>query len=162
MDREALVERIRAGVLGVCQDAVGILLFGSFARGEPAHDLDVLVVVRDPGWSEQERWTRVIDVRRSVGLLRLDVDVLIYTEEEFRAGLMARFPLLLDVAFDGQVIHGDGELSSLLQQIRRDVAVRGIQRTETGGWRFPVRYRERTPLSGAGILAWKEIGSCCL
>ena len=41
---------------------------------------------------------------------------------------------------------GDGELRSLLQRTRQDVAVRVIQRTETGGWRFPVRYRQRTLL----------------
>lgn len=156
MDRKALLEQIRAGVLAACRDVVGILLFGSFARGEPAHDLDVLVVVRGSGKPERERWAEVIAIRRAIGPLGLDVDVLIYTEEEFRTGLSARFPLLLDVAFDGQIIHGDGWMQSLLQQARQDVAARGIQRTETGGWRFPVRYREPTLLSPVDNAAWAE------
>jgi len=84
----------------------------------------------------------------------LTVDVLVYTEDAFRAGLVAHFPLLLDVAFDGRIIYGDGGLSSLLQQTRQDVAVRGIQRTDTGGWRFPVRYRQRTLLSPVDNAVW--------
>jgi len=44
----------------------------------------------------------------------------------------------------------------LLQQTRQDVAVRGIQRTETGGWRFPVRYRRRTALSPVDNAVWAE------
>jgi len=108
--------------------------------------VDVLVVVRGAGKPRREWDAQVIAIRRAIGPLGLDVDVLIYTEEEFRVGLLSRFPLLLDVAFDGQIIHGDGELRSLLQRTRQDVALRGIQRTETGGWRFPVRYRQRTLL----------------
>ncbi len=156
MERERLLERIQTGVLTGCKDVVGILLFGSFAREEPAKDLDVLVIVRGPTKPERERWAEVIAIRQAIGLPELDVDVLIYTEEEFRAGMTARFPLLLDVAFDGQIIHGDGELQSLLQRTRQDVAARGIQRTSTGGWRFPVQYRERTPLSPMDNQAWAE------
>lgn len=154
MDRGALIERVRAGVLTVCQDVVGIVLFGSFARGKSAHDVDVLVVVRGAGRPERERWAETMAVRRAIGPLDLTVDVLVYTEDEFRAGLAAHFPLLLDVAFDGRIIYGDGGLSSLLQQTRQDVAVRGIQRTDTGGWRFPVQYRQRTLLSPVDNAAW--------
>jgi len=154
--REALIERIRAGVLVACEDVSGVILFGSFARGERAHDVDVLVVGPRAGKSQSERDAQVIAIRRAVGPVGLDVDVLIYTEEEFRNGLSSRFPLLLDVAFDGQIIHGDGRLRSLLSRTRRDVAARGIRRTETGGWRFPVRYRQRTPLSPVDNAAWAE------
>ncbi len=154
MDRKALVERIGAGVLVACKDVTGVVLFGSFAREEPAHDLDVLVVVRGGGKSERERWANVIAIRRAIGPVGLDVDVLIYTEEELRAGLAARFPLALDVAFDGRIIYGDGSLRLLLEQARQDVGARGVQRTETGGWRFPVRYRQRTPLSPVDNAAW--------
>jgi len=154
MDREALIERIRAGVLAVCQGVVGVVLFGSFARGESAHDVDALIVVRGAAKPERERWAETIAIRRAIGPVGLDVDVLIYTEDEFRAGLIAHFPLLLDVAFDGQVIHEDGGLFSLLQQVRQDVAVRGIRRTDTGGWCFPVRYRQPTPLSPVDNVAW--------
>ena len=154
--RETLIERIRDGVLAACDDVSGIILFGSFARGEPAHDVDVLVVVPRTGESQSKRDAQVIAIRRAIGPVGLDVDVLIYTEEEFRNGLSSRFPLLLDVAFDGQIIHGNGGLRSLLAQTRRDVARQGIQRTETGGWRFPVRYRQRTPLSPMDNAAWAE------
>jgi HEPN domain-containing protein/predicted nucleotidyltransferase len=154
MERGVLVERVRAGVLTACQDVAGVVLFGSFARGESAHDVDVLVVVRGAGKPERERWAEALAIRRAIGPVALAVDVLIYTEEEFRAGLAAHFPLLLDVAFDGQIVHGNGEMSSLLQQIRQDVAARGIQRTNAGGWRFPVQYRQRTLLSPVDNVAW--------
>lgn len=156
MVRKALIKRIRAGVLTACDDVSGVILFGSLVRGQPAHDVDVLVVVRGTGRQQREQRSQVIAIRRAIGPLGLDVDVLIYTEDEFRGGLSSRFPLLLDVAFDGQIIHGDGELRSLLRQTRQDVAARGIQRTETGGWRFPVRYRQRTPLSPVDNAAWAE------
>ncbi|HEC34353.1 MAG TPA: HEPN domain-containing protein, partial [Chloroflexi bacterium] len=156
MNRETLIERIRAGVLAACDDVSGVILFGSFARGKPARDVDVLVVVRGARKPQRERGAQAIAIRQAVGLVGLDVDVLIYTEEEFRAGLSSRFPLLLDVAFDGQIIYGDGELRSLLQRARQDVVVRGIRRTETGGWRFPVRYRQRTSLSPVDNATWAE------
>jgi hypothetical protein len=86
--------------------------------------------------------------------LPLDVDVLIYSEGELRRGLASHFPLLLDVAFDGLVIHGQEWLASLLAQTRREVLVRGIRRTETGGWQYPVLHRQNTPLSPAGNADW--------
>lgn len=156
IEHRTLIERIRAGVLAACDDVSGIILFGSFARSEPAQDVDVLVVVPGAGGSLRKRGKQVTAIRRAIGPLRLDVDVLIYTEEEFRAGLRSRFPLLLDVAFDGRIIYGDAELHSLLRQAREDVAARGIERTETGGWRFPVRYRQRTLLSPVDNAAWAD------
>jgi len=62
MMREALIKRIRAGVLAACDDVSGIVLFGSFARGEPAHDVDVLVVVRETGKPQREQEKQVIAI----------------------------------------------------------------------------------------------------
>ena len=152
--REALVEQIRNRVLAARSDVVGIILFGSFARDEPYHDVDVLVIVGGPG-SPQERDSEVIVLRRAIDL-PIDVDVVIYTLEEFRRELAYRFPFLLEIAFDGLIVYDAGGLAALLSATRQDVLSRGIRRTETGGWKFPVAYRQPTPLSPMDNQDWAE------
>ena len=155
MSHEALVEQIRSRVLAARDDVVGIVFFGSFVRDEPYHDVDVLVVVGGPPGSLQERDSEMIALRRAIDL-PTDVDVFIYTLEEFRRGLAYRFPFMLEIAFDGLVVYDAGGLSALLNATRCDVLARGIRRTETGGWKFPVTYRQPTPLSPMSNQDWAE------
>ena len=155
ISREALIEQIRSRVLDARDDVVGIILFGSFARDEPYRDVDVLVIVSGPPGSLPERDLEMIALRRAVGL-PADVDVLIYTTEEFRRELAYRFPFLLEIAFDGLIVYDAGGLAALLSATRQDVLSRGIRRTETGSWKFPVAYRQRTPLSPMDNQDWAE------
>lgn len=149
LTREQVVRRIRAGVMAACDDVMAISLFGSFARGKSFRDVDVLVVVREPRKPLLERGPEISAIQQAIAL-PFDVDVLIYSEEELRRGLASHFPLLLDMAFDGLVIYGQEWLVPLLARTRREVSARGIQRTETGGWQYPVLHRQNTPLSPVG------------
>jgi HEPN domain-containing protein/predicted nucleotidyltransferase len=153
LSREEIIRRVRAGVMAIRGEVMAIVIFGSFARGQSYQDVDVLVVVREPAKPLLEQGPEMSAIQQAVAL-PLDVDVLIYSEEELRRGLASRLPLLLDVAFDGLVIHGQESLTPLLARTRRDVLARGIRRTEAGGWRYPVRYRQNTPLSPVGNADW--------
>lgn len=146
MTREEIVQRVRAGVMANRSDVIAIIIFGSFARSNHYRDIDVLVVVTGPQKPPLEQGPEMSAIQQAIAL-PLDVDVLIYSQEELRRGLASRFPLLLDLAFDGLVIHGQEWLAPLLARTRQDVWERGIQRTETGGWRYPILSRQSTPLS---------------
>ena len=43
-------------------------------------------------------------------------------------------------------IYGGEEVEAILRQARNEITARGIRRSETGGWRFPVHYRQPTAL----------------
>jgi hypothetical protein len=46
-----------------------------------------------------------------------------------------------------RLLYDDGSMDQLMEETRCYVETQGIQRTETGGWRFPVVYRQATVLS---------------
>ncbi len=156
MTRQEIIDRVREGVLSACENVVGIILFGSFARGGEYRDVDVIVVLEGLDKPLLERAKLEVEIRRAINLTDLDVDVLIYDWEEFRDDLENRFPLLLDAAFDGLVIYDTGEIAPALEAAREDARARGIERTETGGWRFPVAYRKPTPLSPLTNADWAK------
>jgi uncharacterized protein len=57
-----------------------IILFGSFARGNPdeGSDLDLLIIERDL----VDRYEEMIRLRDAIGPIGAGVDVLVYSEEE--------------------------------------------------------------------------------
>jgi len=118
--------------------------------------VDVIVVLEGLDKPLLDRAGLEVDIRRAIGLIGLDVDVLIYDWEEFQDDLKNRFPLLLDAAFDGRVIYDADGITSALETAREDAEARGIRRTKTGGWQFPVVYREPTPLSPITNADWAK------
>lgn len=145
LSREELMAHIRDRLLAARADVVGIILFGSFARGEAWHDIDVLVVLGEP-IPNRRAWAAIMrECQDAIGLYNLD---LIPTHlDGLRQGLAEHVGILMDVAFDGLVIYGGETIERLLWEARQEITARGIRRTATGGWRFPVRYRQSTPLS---------------
>ncbi|HID63530.1 MAG TPA: HEPN domain-containing protein [Anaerolineae bacterium] len=136
---------IRDCLLAARDDIVGIILFGSFARSEVWHDIDVLVVLRERIPS-RTAWAAIMrQCQDAIGLYNLD---LIPTHlDGLRQGLAEHVFILMDVAFDGLVIYGGETIERLLREAREEITARGIRRTDTGGWRFPVKHRQSTPLS---------------
>ncbi|MGZ8217755.1 nucleotidyltransferase domain-containing protein [Methylomagnum sp.] len=65
----------------IAHDPRKIILFGSYARGDAdeTSDLDLLVVEREIP-DRGEEWLRLMEAVRA---LPVDVDVLLYTEDEF-------------------------------------------------------------------------------
>lgn len=145
LSRDEIIAHIRDRLLAARDDIVGIILFGSFARGEAWHDIDVLVVLgeRVP---TRKAWAAVMrQCQDAIGLYNLDV---IPTHlDGLRQGLAEHVCILMDVAFEGLVIYGGETVERLLREAREEITARGIQQTDTGGWRFPVKYRQSTPLS---------------
>jgi predicted nucleotidyltransferase len=61
--RAEILARLRTGALAARDDVVGVIVFGSFARGTRYHDVDVLVVLERlaPG---REAWARALHALR--------------------------------------------------------------------------------------------------
>ena len=148
-----LLQQLCERLLQAHQDIRGIILFGSLAREEPHQDVDLMVVVGQK-MERSERDKTLIALREALGPDAAQVDLVIVHEKGLWWGLEAHYPFYLDIAFDGVVLHDAGGIAALLEQARREVAARGIRRTETGGWQFPVPYRQRVPLSPYDNLTW--------
>jgi predicted nucleotidyltransferase len=146
LSRDEIIDHIRDRLLAARDDVAGIILFGSFARGEAWHDIDVLVVLRER-IPTREAWAAIMrECQDAIGLYNL-VDLIPTHIGGLRQGLAEHVFILMDVAFDGLVIYGGARIERLLREAREEITARGIRRTDTGGWRFPVRYRQSTPLS---------------
>lgn len=145
LNREEVIEAIKAGVLCTGDDVTAIVLFGSFARGGEYRDIDLLVVLESLDKAPLDRKDEVQAIRQRIGLI-LPVEVLLFSKEECADGFRAHLPLFLDIAFEGLLLHDDGFVGQLMEETRRYVETQGIRRTETGGWRFAVVYREATVL----------------
>jgi len=145
LSRDEIFARIRQSVLTARPDVVGIIVFGSFARGDAWRDVDVLVVLTTLADS-QSAWVETsLALRRAIDLS--NVEAIPYSLRGFVNGLCNHSPFLLDVAVDGIVLHDQANLSEEIAAVKRYVQERGIRRPQPGSWQFPVRYRRSTPLS---------------
>ncbi|MBM4035711.1 MAG: nucleotidyltransferase domain-containing protein [Planctomycetes bacterium] len=61
-----------------------VLLFGSWARGNPGpdSDLDLLVVEREPFGPGRSRWNELRRIRRSISPFPIPKDILVYSSDE--------------------------------------------------------------------------------
>lgn len=136
LSRDEIIDHIRGKLLAARDDVAGIILFGSFARGETWHDIDVLVVLRER-IPTRKAWAAIMrECQDAIGLYNLD---LIPTHlGGLRRGLAEHVLILMNVAFDDLVIYGGAPIERLLREVREEITARGIRRTDTGGWRFPV------------------------
>lgn len=80
------IEEALAGALYACPNVIGAWGFGSFFRGEPFRDVDVLIVVEAPKArllaTTQVIRSRLIEVERAIGVT---IDPLIMTRSEYEA-----------------------------------------------------------------------------
>lgn len=150
----SLLRRVCGRLLGAHENIRGIILFGSLARKEPHQDVDLLVVLGREKMERSERDKALIVLREALGPDGVRLDLVVVHEGGFRWGLEAHYPFYLNVAFDGVVLYDANGITALLEQARREVKACGIQRTETGGWQFPVPYRQRVPLSPFDNVTW--------
>jgi HEPN domain-containing protein/predicted nucleotidyltransferase len=156
LTKQEVIEAIEDGVLRTHDDVAAVVLFGSFARGSEYRDIDLLVVVESLDKAPLDRKDEVQAIRQGIGLA-LPIEVLLFSKEECADGFRAHLPLFLDIAFEGLLLHDDGFVSQLMEETRRYVETQGIRRTETGGWRFPVAYRQATVLSTLKNHDWAQM-----
>lgn len=152
-DMDECLRRTLNQLRAACPDVRGIILFGSAARGEPYEDVDLLIVVSEAA-GDAERTEVLKALRRALGPEGAWVDLVVVSERGLRWGLEAHYPFYLDIAADGIVLYDADGITALLEQARAEIAARGIRRTETGGWQFPVPYRQRVPLSPFDNITW--------
>jgi predicted nucleotidyltransferase len=103
VSNEALIEEVRRRLVARLQP-VKVILFGSRARGNPAadSDLDLIVVLREGG-SPGERG---VLVRRALRDLDVAKDVLVYTPEEYERYRSYPSSVVHAALRDGIVLHG--------------------------------------------------------
>jgi HEPN domain-containing protein/predicted nucleotidyltransferase len=157
VERGEILTKIKAGILQSRDDVVSIVVFGSFARGGHYHDIDVLVVVRELDVGRLERGPDMVALSRNLDDLPAPAEILLYSRQECRENAAAHMPLFLDIACDGLVLHDRDFVRPLLADLRHYIAERGVQRTETGGWRFPVAFRQSTALSKLETRDWANM-----
>lgn len=82
-----------------------IVLFGSYAWGQPNDDsdVDILVVVEH---SDQPAYRRATEIYRCLRGLRVPVEIVVRTREELDRGLAVKVSLERKVMEQGRVLHG--------------------------------------------------------
>ncbi len=155
-DEDSQLDRICERLRRTREEILGIILFGSLARRESHQDVDILVVVEREGMTRKEQDEVLITLRRALGSEAARIDLAVTDEKDLRWGLKAHYPFYLDVAFDGVVLYDADGIADLLERTRREVEGSDIRRTETGGWQFPVPYRQRVPLSPDDNVTWAQ------
>ena len=114
VNREQVKGRLREWAQGLASDpeVVGVILFGSFARGDctAASDADVLILLRDSALRFDER----IPIYRPTGL-GVSVDVFPYTLAEARQSLKEGWGVVPVALKEGEVLYSTaGSLRSLV------------------------------------------------
>ena len=79
-----------------------IILFGSYARGNPhpESDVDLLVVMNTP----LKEWQQSLQIRRSLGVL-FGLDLIVYTPKRLAQRLKIGDSFLQDVMNEGRILH---------------------------------------------------------
>ena len=82
-----------------------ILLYGSYAWGEPTpdSDLDLLVIVTSSDERPIRRMQRACGLMHDIGF---PMDIMIQTREEFERFLPVKASLARKIAIDGKVVYG--------------------------------------------------------
>jgi len=145
-------DRIASGLReGLGGDLVGVVLFGSRARGEGREDSDwdFLVVARNLPERTLERAFRL--KRMLPPLHRGEASLLARTPEEFTAGLP---DLYLDIALDRVILHDtDGYMAERLEFLRALVRRKGLRREKEGR---DLIWRWEQPPGPDWSLEWEE------
>lgn len=93
-----IVERI---VVGVNPDKV--ILFGSYAYGEPDEDSDLdLLVVKE---TSIPRYKRGREVRKHLRGVKIPIDIVVYTEDEIREFHGVKTSFIAQITREGRVLY---------------------------------------------------------
>ena len=101
ISKEVIAQAVR--ILVDAANPVKIILFGSYARGDARHDsdLDLLVIERGLASARAE----MVRLRNVVRPLRIPVDIIVVSEEEFRDWAHLNGTVLHWAAREGRVMH---------------------------------------------------------
>jgi len=116
-------------------DAVSIVIFGSFARGDvrEGSDLDVLIVVEDLHEEDRLRLSAFLSssINPPLGFPR-PVSPIVLTVDEVKR----HPPILLDMIEDSIIVYDkENFMKRILEDLRRKLSEIGARRVRTGdGW----------------------------
>lgn len=83
-----------------------VILFGSYAYGEPAEDSDIdLLIIKDTDKNPMDRWMEVKRLLRDT-TRTLGVSPLVYTEEEIEERKAIKDFFLEEILEKGKVLYG--------------------------------------------------------
>lgn len=83
-----------------------VILFGSYAYGEPTEDSDVdLLIIKDTDKRPIDRWVEVKRMLRGISHA-VPVTPLVYTEKEIKERVAIKDFFLKEVLERGEVLHG--------------------------------------------------------
>lgn len=91
--------------LAVTLNPEQIILFGSYAYGEPNEDsdIDLMVIVSH---SDEPRYRRSRPAYRALRGIRIPTDVIVVTREEVKRKINVKSSLISRVIHDGKVLYG--------------------------------------------------------
>ena len=96
---DELVERIVKNV-----NPKKIILFGSYAYGEPNNDSDIdLLIVKD---TDEPRFKRDRKIRKYLRGMKIPIDLIIYTEQEIEEWKHTKAAFINHILEKGKVLYG--------------------------------------------------------
>lgn len=141
-------EKIVDSIIRRCgEKIVAIAPFGSVARGEATEisDIDLFIVVKDFPKS-LERRRKLYDAAYRELPKGGDVTVIDIDEEELFTQDLEVTPLLLNIAWDAEILHEPGgKLTELLTNIRGAIERAGLERYRTPDGKYGWKPRSPNP-----------------
>ena len=101
ISKEAIAQAVR--ILVDAAHPVKIILFGSYARGDARHDSDLDLLVIERGLTNTR--AEMVVLRNVIRPLRIPVDIIVVSEEEFRDWAHLNGTVLHWAASEGRVVH---------------------------------------------------------
>jgi uncharacterized protein len=84
-------------------DPEKIILFGSYASGNPGNDSDIdLLIVKE---SDLPSHRRGFEIRKSLIGLKIPMDILVYTNSEFEMGKSEKYSFLSNILKKAKVLY---------------------------------------------------------
>lgn len=81
-----------------------VILFGSYAYGEPQEDSDLdILVIKD---TDDDRYRRTREIRRYLRGTKIPIDVVVYTKEEVEEWRETKSAFITQVIRNGKVLYG--------------------------------------------------------
>jgi len=85
-------------------DSVLMIVFGSVVNGTADKDSDLdLMIVKE---SDENRFIVGVEARFALDDSKIPIDIIVYTPEEFKRGLLNKYSLVHEAVTTGRVIHG--------------------------------------------------------
>lgn len=141
---EIIIDKLKTSSIRIRSAA----LYGSWARGIQSKDSDIdLLLISDMINPRKHKRGKEIACIKAWLSRGLPLDIMLLTFDECISNFRNHNPLFLDIAYEGIVLIDEEDfLRKLIQETKAYIFERKLEKL-TDGWRFPVLYREATPLS---------------